>query len=206
MMRRVIVYIDGFNLYHAIDDLGRSSLKWVDLRALAESLLRKGETLKAVKYFSAFATWMPDRYARHRDYVEVLKSRGVETHMAQFKEKPRKCLKCKATWIGHEEKETDVQIAVHMVSDGLRGEVDRLIVISADTDLAPPIRMLAHYAPKCEVFVAAPPKRFGKCRALKPAMEITAGRIGKCLLPEVNQIGPGKIIKRPQSYAPPPGP
>lgn len=69
-MRRVIVYVDGFNLYHAIDDLKRPHLKWLDLRALAESLLRKDETLKSVKYFSAYATWMPDRYARHRDYAE----------------------------------------------------------------------------------------------------------------------------------------
>ncbi|MFO1241201.1 MAG: hypothetical protein U1E64_12690 [Sphingomonadaceae bacterium] len=28
-MRRVIVYIDGFNLYHAIDDLGQPHLKWL---------------------------------------------------------------------------------------------------------------------------------------------------------------------------------
>ena len=68
-MRRVIVYIDGFNLYHAIDDLGKPHLKWLDLRALAESLLRADEQVKLVRYFSAYATWMPARYARHREYV-----------------------------------------------------------------------------------------------------------------------------------------
>jgi hypothetical protein len=31
-MRRVIVHIDGFNLYHAIDDLRKPWLKWLDLR------------------------------------------------------------------------------------------------------------------------------------------------------------------------------
>lgn len=201
-MRRVIVYIDGFNLYHAIDDLRRPSLKWLDLWALAESLLREGETVKAVKYFSAYATWMPRQYARHRDYVAALVAKGVIAHMAQFKEKPRKCRSCGARWIGHEEKETDVQIAVHMVADAIKGEAERLIVISADTDLAPAIRMIAAAKPDCEVFVATPPRRFGRCRALKPKLELTAGRIGKCLLPE-SVATTGGTVKRPVSYDPP---
>lgn len=202
-MRRVIVYIDGFNLYHSIDALKLPHLKWLDIRAVAESLLRKDEALKAVKYFSAFATWMPDRFARHRAYTDALMSRGVILHMAQFKEKPRKCHSCGARWIGHEEKETDVQIAVHMVADALRGDVDRIIAVTADTDLAPAIRMIANAAPKCEVFVAAPPKRFGKCRDLKPKLELTPGRLAKCLLPQEVAIGEGKVVKRPKSYDPP---
>lgn len=202
-MRRVIVYIDGFNLYHSIDDLNKPHLKWLDVRAMAEGLLRKDETLKAVKYFSAYATWMPDRFARHRAYVDAIMARGAIVHMAQFKEKPRKCFSCGAKWIGHEEKETDVQIAVHMVADALKGEVDRLVVISADTDLAPAIRMIASSAPQCEVFVAAPPGRFGKCRALKPKLELSAGRLAKCLLPQGVQVGESKVVTRPPSYDPP---
>ncbi|WP_162249657.1 NYN domain-containing protein [Altererythrobacter sp. Root672] len=202
-MKRVIVYIDGFNLYHAINDLRKPHLKWLCLRALSESLLRKDEALKAVKYFSAYATWMPDRFARHRSYTDALISRGVILHMGQFKEKPRKCLSCGARWMGHEEKETDVQIAVHMVADALRDEVDRLIVISADTDLSPAIKMIAVHAPKCEVFVATPPGRFGQCRSLGPKLELTAGRLGRCLLPETVQTGPKKSVTRPLQYAPP---
>lgn len=202
-MRRVIVYIDGFNLYHAIDDLKQPHLKWLDVRSLAEGLLRKDEVLKSVKYFSAFATWLPPSYARHRDYVDAIMSRGVITHLAQFKKKPRKCFSCGAKWIGHEEKETDVQIAVHMVADALKGEADRLIAITADTDIAPAIRMIASSAPKCEVFVAAPPKRLGKCRALRPKLELTPGRLAKCLLPAQVEIGEGKTINRPPTYDPP---
>lgn len=50
-----IVYVDGFNLYHAIDELRQDSLKWLCLRQLAESILRPDENLKMVKYFSAYA-------------------------------------------------------------------------------------------------------------------------------------------------------
>lgn len=202
-MRRVAVYIDGFNLYHAIDDLRRPWLKWLDLRAMAEGLLREGEAIHAVKYFSAFATWMPARYARHRDYVDSLVARGVIAHMAQFKQKPRRCLSCGARWIGHEEKETDVQIAVHMVADALKNRVDRLIAVTADTDLCPAIKMIAASAPQCEVFVAAPPGRFGKCRALRPKLELSPGRLGRCLLPESIVLADGRTVRRPARYTPP---
>lgn len=202
-MRNVIVYIDGFNFYHAIDALKKPWLKWVDLHALGTSLLRDGEVLHSVKYFSAFATWMPQQFARHRDYVSFIKAKGATAYMAKFKVKPRSCRTCGSQWVGHEEKETDVQIAVHMVCDALQGEADRLIVISADTDLIPAIAAISKLAPKCEVFVASPPGRFSKGRGLKPAMEITAGRIGKSLLPGSLTLPNGKTILRPASYAPP---
>lgn len=202
-MRQVIVYIDGFNLYHAIDALRKPWLKWLDVVALSNSLLRNGESLKAVKYFSAFATWMPVQFERHRAYVDAIVSRGAIAHMGQFKEKPRRCRSCGARWIGHEEKETDVQIAVHMIADAMRDEVDRLIVISADTDLVPAVKMIAVTRPDCEVFVAAPPGRFKNCRALQPKLELTHGRLAKALLPDVINLANGRAVDRPPSYAPP---
>jgi hypothetical protein len=90
-----------------------------------------------------------------------------------------------------------------MVADALKGNVDRLIAVTADTDLGPAIRMIATSTPQCEVFVAAPPRRFGKCRSLKPRLELTPGRIGKCLLPAEVRLPDGKIVKRPPSYTPP---
>jgi len=201
-MRRTIVYIDGFNLYHAIDGLGVQSLKWLDLRALSESILRQGETLKSVKYFSAFATWRPDAYARHLDYVRALEARGIEVVLGQFKEKPRKCQSCKSKWMAHEEKETDVNIASHMIADALTGEVERLILVSADTDLSPPIKIIARHAPHCEVFVATPPGRFKICRALMPKLELSRARIAKCFLPARVQIDAGRWVERPVKYDP----
>ena len=201
-MRSAIVYIDGFNLYHAIDALREPELKWLDLRALAESILRKDEVLREVKYFTAFATWRPDSFTKHRAYVSALEARGVHVILGQFKEKPRHCASCKYRWTGHEEKETDVQIAVHMVADAVTGSADRIVLISADTDLSPPIKMIASLRPECEVFVAAPPKRLSKCRSLGPKLEITAGRLRRCLLPNPAQISPQQYVGRPDAWAP----
>ena len=203
-MKRVNTYIDGFNLYHALDDLHVPHLKWLDLAALARSMLRKDEEICSVYYFSAFATWLPSAYARHRIYASALKHKGVQTIMGHFKNKPRSCMACGAKWIGHEEKETDVHIAVRLVADALRDEFDRAIIISADSDLAPALRMVKAYAPEKELFVAAPPGRFGNARDLAPRLEITKGRIAKCLLPaELLDDQGNALVRRPTEYDPP---
>ena len=58
--QRVVCFIDGFNLYHSIDDLGDDHLKWVDLWALSEVFIKKtSQRLENVYYFSAYADWLP---------------------------------------------------------------------------------------------------------------------------------------------------
>lgn len=85
------MYVDGFNLYHAINDLKDDSLKWLCLRRLAESIIRPTEQLKKVKYFSAYATWMPEAYKRHRQYVQALREEGVQFIEGKFKKKYLRC-------------------------------------------------------------------------------------------------------------------
>ena len=87
-MTRAIAYIDGFNLYHAIDDLNK--LKWLDLWALNASLAREGEFLAKVYYFSAYPTWKPESEKRHRMYVRALMAQGVTCHLGHFKRKDKR--------------------------------------------------------------------------------------------------------------------
>ena len=210
-MNRAACYVDGFNLYHAIDDLRKPHLKWVDLWALADSLVYPDETLVAVNYFSAYATWRPAKYARHRKYVEGLERHGVKAFMAHFKSKQRKCLRCNATWTSHEEKETDVHIALRVLADAVDDVFDRAIIISADSDLVPVLAMLLDRYPEKRILVATPPGRFAIGRDLRQRanfeMEITKGRIAKCLLPGEICVADGEVIvTRPTDYDPPPPP
>ncbi len=182
--RKVISYVDGFNLYYAIRDLERPHLKWVDLKKLSESLLRKNEVLAAVNYFSAYATWMPEKMVRHREYVKALRSQGVNIIFGKFKDKFITCRKCGRTYQTKEEKETDVNIPMAMLSDAFLDRYDRAILISADTDLRPPLDLVRQQFPKKEIFVAAPPNRLGRARGLQPKYEIKPGRISKCRFPK----------------------
>lgn len=208
-MTRVACYVDGFNLYHAIDDLNKPHLKWVDLWALAKSLCRDKETLVKVSYFSAYATWRPDKYARHREYVAALKHAGVECHMARFSEQTTNCMNCGKTWKRHEEKETDVHFSLTLLEDAFDDVFDRALVISADGDHVPAVRRVRARFPGKQVFAATPPGRHGKAREMLRACHsgtnITPGRVAKWLLPEFVRDDKGNLIAtRPAGYAPPP--
>ena len=198
--RRVSVYIDGFNLYHALDDLGENHLKWLDLWAVSETLVRKNEVVTAVKYFSAYATWMQSSYRRHQRYVAALQSRGVEFIEGRFKEKPMQCKSCGVRYKAHEEKETDVNIGVHLMADGLQDRFDRALVISADTDLNEAVTLTRAEAAGKKIDIVAPPKRKG--RNSIALFEMTVGRVRSSLLPAELEAD-GKKITRPTEYDPP---
>jgi hypothetical protein len=50
---RVAVYVDGRNLYYGLKSRGWRRYYWLDLRRLAENLLRPSQRLTAVRYFTA---------------------------------------------------------------------------------------------------------------------------------------------------------
>ena len=52
-MRRVAVYVDGLNLYYGLREAGFQRYYWLDLWRLAATLLRRDQTLIAVRYFTA---------------------------------------------------------------------------------------------------------------------------------------------------------
>ena len=207
---RVACYIDGFNLYHSLDDLGKAHLKWLNLWSLAESLCRTGETLVKVAYFSAYATWRPDPYARHRQYVAALNAAGVECHMARFSEQTARCKSCGSTWKRHEEKETDVHFSLTFLEDAIDDVFDRAIIVSADSDHIPAIRKVRSRLPGKQTFAATPPGRHSFARGILGACHsgtnITPGRVARHLFPQKVLDASGQpIATRPTNYDPPPG-
>lgn len=199
--RRVSVYIDGFNLYHAVDALSEDHLKWLDLRKLSKTLVRSGEVVTCVKYFSAYATWREDSYRRHQTYVAALKACGVQFIEGKFKRKRVQCRLCQGTYFTHEEKETDVNIGAHLMADALKGRFDRALVVSADTDLNAAVRHTRDETTgqNLKIDIVAPPGRMNlNSEAL---FEATVGRIRSSLLPE-RVISNGREIHRPPAYDP----
>ena len=200
---RVIAYIDGFNLYHAIDALGEPHLKWVDLWGLTSSFLRHGQALAAVNYYSAYATWRPAPYARHRQYTAALKATGVNIVISKFKTRDRECRNCGATWQAHEEKETDVHMAVDIVADTLENNFDLAIVVTADSDLKPAITKVRAATGK-KLLMLAPPGRRRRSRELQHNREISQELISRHLLPELVTQNGQTVATRPLAYHPPP--
>ena len=143
-----------------------------------------------MRYFSAHATWLPDPYRRHRAYVAALRATGVECVMGYFKEKDRGCKACGATWVAHEEKETDVNIGLYMLDAAYQNEYDRALLISADSDLVPVLRLIRDRFPRKGLRVIAPPgrrqsKELVSALAPRPHLDqIKRSDLVKCRLPE----------------------
>lgn len=145
---RVAAYVDGFNLYHAIANCGKDHLKWLDLWRLCEAFAPGPmNELVSVKYYSAFATWLPGPYRRHQVYTSALAGAGVTCLMGQFKQKPAQCKRCGAKWIRHEEKESDVALGVQLATDAFLDVYDKALVITADNDVCPSLRSVRHISP-----------------------------------------------------------
>lgn len=202
-MNNVAVYIDGFNLYNGLKDKhGRKHL-WLDLHAVAQRLLRKDQQLTAVRYFSASVRNDPPAQARQNAYQGALRAVGVEVILGRFQEKHRTCRRCGSTWRTYEEKETDVNIAVGMLEDGINEVFDVAIVLSADSDLCPAIRTLGRLCPQKRVVAVFPPQRRSDDlrRAVHASFTLGDAIIRQSQLPAMIIDASGTTYHRPPSWS-----
>jgi len=78
---RVIVYVDGFNLYFGMKDAGFEYCKWLDLHLLASNLLKPNQELVEVKYFTSRVGNNPDKQKRQSTYIEALETNHVKSNL-----------------------------------------------------------------------------------------------------------------------------
>lgn len=154
-MSRIVAFIDGFNMYHSIDGL-RNDLKWLNYWELANAFVKKSDRLVRVLYFSAIATWDQGKVKRHNDYIKALQSVGVEAVLGKFKRVTRKCRNCRQQFQTFEEKETDVNIAIHLLKLAFKDEYDVALLFSGDSDLIPAVKSVRTVAPHKEIKVVIP--------------------------------------------------
>jgi uncharacterized LabA/DUF88 family protein len=143
------VYIDGFNLFHG--SLKGTAYKWLDLNTLSQNLFPNNDIHK-IKYFTAPMQVRAydldiNKPVRQQIYLRALRTLpNVEIYNGFFLSKPVKMLKTDGSGIVEvwktEEKGTDVNIGAHLLNDGHRKEFEIAVVISNDSDLVSPIRMV----------------------------------------------------------------
>lgn len=116
-MASVIAYVDGFNLYHGLHQAYGRRYLWLDLQRLVQRV-RPHDQILAVRYFTAEVKDDPDKLARQRTYLATLMAHctKVEVVLGRYQTKKMTRRQCGSAWTSHEEKETDVNIAVALVA------------------------------------------------------------------------------------------
>ncbi len=157
MSKRVVAFVDGFNLYHSISMPRFRKYRWLDLKKLVTHFLRSNESLDTLHYYTAFATWRSqDSMSRHRAYISALESTGVNVTLGKFLQKTRSCPLCGGSFSAHEEKFTDVNIAVGILSACIQGKADVITLISGDNDLVPALEAAKLLYPQIDFTVLFP--------------------------------------------------
>lgn len=200
---RLIVYVDGFNLYHGMHDAYGHKYLWLDLVSLSQAL-RPESQLVTVKYFTASVLDEPEAQGRQDHYIDALTTLHPEqmrTTRGRYQSKQRWCRSCGATFTLYEEKETDVNIATQLVKDAALRNMTAALIISADSDLAPAVRVAKELRPDLFVAAAFPPKRKShELAALMPAsFPIRESKLRKSQMETNFELGE-KSFARPSKW------
>ena len=198
--RRVIVYIDGYNLHYGRQAAFGDKYKWLDLQALADSFLRPGMALVSVKYFTAITKISIKSKERQDIYLKALRAYccRLDIFYGRFLAKSKQCRACGDVYTAFEEKKTDVNIACQMLNDTHLNRYDCCYVVSGDSDLVPPLKIIKENHPDKQAIVAHPPHRKSKelCQTADGWFFINEQRLKNSQLPEkVVSTHDGEIIR-----------
>jgi uncharacterized LabA/DUF88 family protein len=170
--KRVYGFVDGFNLYHAMQEFRHPRVeedkvrfrkyKWLCLWSLIDRFVdEKTERLVGVEYFTAYPTWNKEKDLRHKTYVSAQISRRVHVTFGEFKRKTQNCRgACKEQFETHEEKQTDVNISTALI--GFGDLYDKAILLTEDSDQVPAVRLFKKLYPNKTIFTLPPIGRNSK--------------------------------------------
>lgn len=150
---KTIVYVDGFNLYYGA--LKRSPYKWLNILTLCNLLLPRNQIIQ-IKYFTALVSARPHdpdqpnrqllflRALHTLPNLEIIYGHFLEHEVTMRLANPTPGGPNRVRVIKTEEKGSDVNIAAHLVNDGHNRRYDVAIVVSNDSDLVEPVKIVRH--------------------------------------------------------------
>lgn len=201
-MNRVAVFVDGFNLYHALQgNPTYHKYKWLNLDKFSKCFTSPKDNVVEIFYFTSYVTWNPGKLAKHQLYVKALQLVGVKPIFGAFRMKDTKCRVCQKHYQIPEEKQTDVNIAIKLFQTATTDLWDTAIIISGDSDLIPAIEAVKKTFPIKKVGVAIPIGR--RAEELKLITDfhrkVKTKHLETCQFDDTISID-GAILQRPASW------
>lgn len=192
--------------------MGHRYYYWLDVEKLCQKIARYNRCEYVyTKYFTAKVAKDKDpvtkkpcaTYRRQDRYLQALDTLRTVDVIPGYYQSPKesKCRFCESPYTckcnppnshyKHEEKQTDVNIAVHMLEDAYDDKYDTAFLISGDTDNEPTIKALKRrYGPtkakKIEIVATFPPNRQSNSlrRLCHNSTQIDEDLLKVCLLPD----------------------
>lgn len=152
--RRTNVYIDSWNLYFGC--LKGTRYRWINVAELCRQSLPAHYHVNRIRFFTARVSARPSdpqQPVRQETLFRALRTiPNLTMHFGQFlSSKPMMPLVTPlpngtrfVRVIKTEEKGSDVNLATHLLVDAFDNDFDAAVVISDDSDLAEPIRIVRH--------------------------------------------------------------
>ena len=208
---RVNVYVDGFNLYYGC--LKGTPYKWLNLERLSEQLLPNFE-LGRIRYFTARVRGRPDDltapFSQEAYLRAVFTLPKVDVHFGSFLTKPARMRLAHPPAIGPrtvrvlktEEKGSDVNLATYLLVDAFREDADAFAVISNDSDLTEPIRIVRHELGKVVGLINPQPTRSQRLLSCRPTFtrQIRQGVLRASQFPAELVDANGDIVSKPDGW------
>jgi uncharacterized LabA/DUF88 family protein len=145
------VYVDGFNLYYGC--IRHTPYRWLNLAELCRLMLPRN-CINQIKYFTSLVSARPhdpDQPTRQQTYLRALRTipnltialGSFLTHKVRLPlADPPSDQRELARVIQTKEKGSDVNLATHLLFDAFRNAYDVAAIVSNDSDLLEPIRIV----------------------------------------------------------------
>jgi uncharacterized LabA/DUF88 family protein len=218
-LARTIVYIDGFNLYYRA--LRGTPHKWLDIAAMSAAALPRNCQIEQINYYSAHVSGRVDSDApkRQHAYLRAIATLpNVVIHFGNFLVNQR--------WAGlvqppdfrppvalpagpvpqvayvwrTEEKGSDVNLGVHLVRDAFQRNFDIAAVMTNDTDLVEPVRIVTRELGMQVTLLTPTARPAATLAAASSNVRHIQPYIGPCQLPDPVVIPGKRSIAKPAGW------
>jgi NYN domain len=146
------IYIDGLNMYYGC--LKGTSYKWLDLAVLCGKLV-PSHSINRIRYFTARISARPggdlDSPVRQETYLRALATTPrLSIHLGHFQQTVGRAVLANpipggpktVAVLKTEEKGGDVNLATYLLLDAFRKDCNLAVVVTNDSDLEEPIRVV----------------------------------------------------------------
>jgi hypothetical protein len=218
-MARTIVYIDGFNLYYRA--LRGTAHKWLDVAAMSAAALPSHCQIERINYYTAHVSGRVDADAPRRQHAylrAIATLPNVVIHYGNFLITQR--------WAGlvqppdfrppialpagpapqvayvwkTEEKGSDVNLGVHLVRDAFQQKFDVAAVLTNDTDLVEPVRIVTQELGMHVTLLTPTARPAGTLAAVSSNVRHIQPYIGPCQLPDPVPVPGKRAITKPAGW------